>query len=286
MAAPAARYVLRLTPHTCVSHVTTGLATTLVKEMSLTDWPAPLRAGCGQVHSAASAEHCRNEWQRRQLDTCSDSHPTPASAIVTTGLATTLVKEMSLTDWPAPLRAGCGQVHSSAELWCRTVPAPISHDDGDDHAAFFKLQGRSRLQKTAQGCNFNFFFGRKVMLTEPAQGHNAIMQNLGKAPPPKRRAGKGAYDRAARAQTSVSRRPRRKECRGSQAAHKEPTQGMYGLEATHPQYPQTVRWLGEVAAVSSKQDHDRPGETTSCYHLGPCCCVSLSGPPLRGRHHS
>ena len=40
----------------------------------------------------------------------------------------------------------------------------------------------------------------------------------------------------------------------SQAAHKEPSQGMYGLEATHPQYPQIVRLPGEVAAKSVGQD--------------------------------
>ena len=59
---------------------------------------------------------------------------------------------------------------------------------------------------------------------------------------------------AARAHASRTGRPRRKEYRGSQAAHNEPTQGMYGLEATHPQYPQTVLWLGEVAAVLLGQD--------------------------------
>ena len=32
------------------------------------------------------------------------------------------------------------------------------------------------------------------------------------------------------------------------------TQGMYGLDSTHPQYPQTVRWPGEVAAKSLGDD--------------------------------
>ena len=31
-------------------------------------------------------------------------------------------------------------------------------------------------------------------------------------------------------------------------------QGRYGLEATHPQYPQIIRLSGEVAAKSSGQD--------------------------------
>ena len=58
--------------------------------------------------------------------------------------------------------------------------------------------------------------------------------------------------------------------RGSQAAHKEPTQGMYGLEATHPQYPQTVRWQGEVAAVSLGQDGEaqrRTSERKECSNV-------------------
>ena len=40
----------------------------------------------------------------------------------------------------------------------------------------------------------------------------------------------------------------------SASAYKEPTQGMYGLEATHPQYPQAVLMPGKVAVKSLGQD--------------------------------
>ena len=47
-----------------------------------------------------------------------------------------------------------------------------------------------------------------------------------------------------------------------QAAHKEPMQGMYGLEATHPQYPQMVQVQGEEQHSRFKQAPSSLRQTT------------------------
>ena len=82
-----------------------------------------------------------------------------------------------------------------ADVAGEAVSAAVRLHEGADPGSMGLpfLKGRSCLQKTAQG-------------------RNAACKSSVRAPPPKRRAGKGAYDRAARLHASRTGRPRRKEC--------------------------------------------------------------------------
>ena len=101
----------------------------------------------------------------------------------------------------------------------------LTHAQQDAVFSPFCGQCGSGTHTPGAPCFFFFFKGRSCLQKQRKATAQAC-KTSGRAPPPKRRAGKGAYDMAARAHASRTGRPRRKEWRGSQAAHKVPMQGI------------------------------------------------------------